>query len=196
MTYASDWGLKVGSKIEVTALGNYYSYFCVGSVIELVKDDGTSAPWFKLVGENLGIGNRPFSIDRHGWVHYQQEDLIMTPFQKAGFTKDTKFRCLCSYGSLRKGAIVTLNKDDGTDCPEFIDENGNKEYMILPDLAFADLEVYTEMSGDDSSLIEEIPLVEISREVKYTVLIKGVPFTFSQDEIDELVSELSEVTTL
>lgn len=194
MTYASDLGLKVGSVIEVTALGKWYSYFGVGSVIELVKDDGSSAPFFKLVGFNSAC--KPFSLDHHGWKHYQEEDLIMTPFQKAGFTKDTKFRCLCNYGDLRKGVIVTLNKDDGTDCPEFIDGNGNQEYMILPDSAFAELEVYTEISVDDSSLIEEIPLVEISREVKYTVLIKGVPFTFSQDEIDELVSELSEVTTL
>ena len=192
MTYASDLGLKVGSVIEVTALGKWYSYFCVGSVIELVKDDGSSAPLFKSVGENLG--NRPFHLNRHCWEHYQEEDLIMTPFQKAGFTKDTKFRCLCSYGNLRKGVIVTLNKDDGTDCPEFIDENGNEEYMILPDLAFAELEVYTEISGDYSPLIEEIPLVEISQEVKYTVLIKGAPFTFSQDEIDELVSGLSGFT--
>lgn len=193
MTYASDLGLKVGSVIEVLGVGTGCC-FNDEDIIELVEDDGTSTPWFKLFGKNLE--NKPFSLDSHGWVHYQQEALIMTPFQKAGFTKDTKFRCLNRYGDLRKGVIVMLNKDDGTDCPEFIDENGNKEYMILPDLAFADLEVYTEISVDDSSLIEEIPLVEISREVKYTVLIKGVPFTFSQDEIDELVSELSEVTTL
>jgi hypothetical protein len=193
MTYASDLGLKVGSVIEVLGVGTGCC-FNDEDIIELVKDDGTSAPWFKLFGKNLE--NKPFSLDSHGWVLYKEEDLIMTPFQKAGFTKDTKFRCLCNYGDLRKGVIVTLNKDDGTDCPEFIDGNGNQEYMILPDLAFAELEVYTEISVDDSSLIEEIPLVEISREVKYTVLIKGVPFTFSQDEIDELVSELSEVTTL
>lgn len=194
MTYASDLGLEVGSKIKILG-AETGCWFNDGDIIELVKDDGTDAPWFKLVGKNLDNG--PFSLDSHGWAYYQEdEDLIMTPFQKAGFTKDTKFRCLCSYGDLRKGVIVTLNKDDGTDCPEFIDENGNKEYMILPDLAFADLEVYTEMSGDDSSLIEEIPLVEISRDVKYTVLIKGVPFTFSQDEIDELVSELSGFTIL
>lgn len=194
MTYASDLGLEVGSKIKILGAGAGCC-FNDGDIIELVKDNGTDVPWFKLVGKNLD--NKPFSLDSHDWVLYQEdEDLIMTPFQKAGFTKDTKFRCLCNYGNLRKGVIVTLNKDDGTDCPEFIDENGNEEYMILPDLASAELEVYTEMSGDDSSLIEEIPLVEISRDVKYTVLIKGVPFTFSQDEIDELVSELSGFTIL
>lgn len=40
------------------------------------------------------------------------------------------------------------------------------------------------------------PLITITQEVKYTVVIKGITFTFTQEEIDELAEELLGFTTL
>ena len=40
------------------------------------------------------------------------------------------------------------------------------------------------------------PLITITQEVKYTVVIKGTTFTFTQDELDALTEELLGFTTL
>lgn len=40
------------------------------------------------------------------------------------------------------------------------------------------------------------PLITITQEVKYTVVIKGITFTFTQEEIDGLAEELLGFTTL
>ena len=60
---------------------------------------------------------------------------ILTPFQAAGYTKDTKFRVLVDYRGLYRGDIVTLDEDDGTVAPWFKNEDGSIGYMYLPNMA-------------------------------------------------------------
>ena len=50
----------------------------------------------------------------------------MTPFEKAGYTKDTKFKTLVRSCDLPKGTIVILYKDDSTSCPFFQTVCGSK----------------------------------------------------------------------
>ena len=57
-----------------------------------------------------------------------------TPFEQAGYTKDTKFKLLMDYNSYKKGDIVTLHRDDGSDCPMFTDGKGNYHYVYLPNM--------------------------------------------------------------
>lgn len=56
-----------------------------------------------------------------------------TPFQKAGYTKDTKFKVITGCGGLREGDIVRLKYDDGGNAPQFINEATNGlSFMWLP----------------------------------------------------------------
>lgn len=46
----------------------------------------------------------------------------MTPFEAAGYTKDTKFKLLKPFGKFQSaGVTVWLKSDDGSDCPWFTD---------------------------------------------------------------------------
>ena len=57
-----------------------------------------------------------------------------TPFEKAGYTKDTKFRVVSDtakdYG-VPEGSVVWLAWDDGTKCP-FFTRGGSKVSFLLP----------------------------------------------------------------
>ena len=72
----------------------------------------------------------------------------LTPFEKAGYTKDTKFKVLRDWGSLKKGDIVTLKEDNGEDFPWFKTEEGRPQWCWLPNMApnriVEQLEVYVE----------------------------------------------------
>lgn len=67
-----------------------------------------------------------------------------TPFEQAGYTKDTKFKCLVDYCNFKKGEIVKLHYDDNTLSPKFINSNGDAHYMALPTGEERELEVYVE----------------------------------------------------
>ena len=43
----------------------------------------------------------------------------MTPFEAAGYTKDTVFRVTTDDEGFDLGTLVKLEKDDGTSCPLF-----------------------------------------------------------------------------
>ena len=71
----------------------------------------------------------------------------MTPFEKAGYSKDTKFKVLRDRWGLKKGDIVTLCEDDGSYRPRFRSEDGRCEWLYLPNTAIdegveEELEVY------------------------------------------------------
>ena len=71
----------------------------------------------------------------------------MTPFEKAGYTKDTKFKVLRdSNACFSKGDIVTLAEDDGFRCPWFKTEDGNVGRLWLPNTCRWELELYVEES--------------------------------------------------
>lgn len=55
MTPAQRLGYKVGDKFKVVKKGNHF--FSEGSLIELIKDDGSSAPKFKLIEGECGYSN-------------------------------------------------------------------------------------------------------------------------------------------
>ena len=71
----------------------------------------------------------------------------MTPFEKAGYTKDTKFRVIKDYYSLKIGDIVTLFGDDGNSrVLEFKTKDGRGSWCWLPNVRSdgkpEELEVY------------------------------------------------------
>ena len=72
----------------------------------------------------------------------------MTPFEKAGYTKDTKFKALRDLFRLKKGDIVTLYEDDGSYRPSFKNEDGEWNWLWLPNTVSEfyeeELEVYEE----------------------------------------------------
>ena len=99
----------------------------------------------------------------------------MSPFEKAGYTKHTKFKVLRDYGSFKVGDIVTLVLDDGTICPRFITKGGNKvmEYMYLPNAAAPqgfkeELEVYEEAENNTTTYTQEVTV--------YKAHLLDVPF--------------------
>lgn len=69
MTYASELGLKVGSKIRVLEANIYFSR---NEIITLVEDDGTFCPYFE---SDKGICMSPFSLERK-WEHYKETRLV------------------------------------------------------------------------------------------------------------------------
>jgi hypothetical protein len=95
-----------------------------------------------------------------------RRNIMSTPFQNAGYTKDTKFKVLNDFGIFKVGDIAVLGEDDGSVCPAMIllgtefDQNDDETfcYMYLPSEAQKDydpeLEVIAEpcpsMSATDS----------------------------------------------
>lgn len=69
-----------------------------------------------------------------------------TPFEKAGYTKDTKFKFVGEDGEFAIGEVLWLDKDDGTRYPSFT--NGDKSY-------------YLSFKGSGAELVEVEPLVEV-----------------------------------
>lgn len=78
MTYASDLGLKVGSKIKVLSPS---VYFKTGDIITLTEDDYTEIPWFRGGGRR----REPFPIIGCQWEHYKEEEKDMTSTTKVEF---------------------------------------------------------------------------------------------------------------
>ena len=58
----------------------------------------------------------------------------MTPFEKAGYTKDTKFRVIRDIWGLKKDDIVTLDLDDGSYLLRFKTEDGRWIWSHLPNM--------------------------------------------------------------
>ena len=79
---------------------------------------------------NMALDGEPEELEV-----YEEPNKELTPFEKAGYTKDAKFKVLGNWGSLKKGDIVTLDEDDGTICPRFKTEDGRCGSMWLPNMA-------------------------------------------------------------
>lgn len=87
----------------------------------------------------------------------------MTPFEKAGYTKDTKFKVLNDESEIfSSGDIVTLLRDDGSRCPLFEDGKGGEHFLSLPGLANEhideELEVYTEQ---EDTIVNQLALDDV-----------------------------------
>lgn len=71
----------------------------------------------------------------------------MTPFEQAGYTKDSKFRTLTEIYGLPIGTTLILSKDDGTDSPFFRLLDGGKidrKYNEVAIVFAKDVEIVTE----------------------------------------------------
>ncbi len=60
----------------------------------------------------------------------------MTPFEKAGYTKDSKFRvtkCESSIIKFKVGDILSIVSDDESVCPKFVNQEGYSNFFVLPE---------------------------------------------------------------
>lgn len=71
MTYASDKGLLVGSKIKILEIDEIAEFFKKGDILTFTQDDGTSTPWF-----NGGDYDRPMHLPQTKWEHYREPKLV------------------------------------------------------------------------------------------------------------------------
>jgi hypothetical protein len=83
---------------------------------------------------------------------------MTTPFEEAGFNRNTKFRVVAPWGEYSVGTIVWLHEDDGSTSPKFTDGKGDYEYYCIPEEGDSefDLEVYTERATEEKALSEGI----------------------------------------
>ena len=91
---------------------------------------------------------------------YSNDKVRLTPFEAAGYTKETKFKVLRDRGILSKGDIVTLLIDDGSLCLWFKTEDGRLGWSCLPNMApkgsREHLEVYEEPKADFKLRMKEV----------------------------------------
>lgn len=59
----------------------------------------------------------------------------MTPFEAAGYTKDTVFRVCAAAEAFPLGTLVQLQEDDGTNCPIFV-SGTDTAYVLLSSLEY------------------------------------------------------------
>lgn len=59
----------------------------------------------------------------------------MTPFEAAGYTKDTVFRVCAADEAFPLGTLVKLEEDDGSECPLF-DSSTDTAYIFLSGLEY------------------------------------------------------------
>ena len=129
-------------------------YLKKGDIVTLDEDDGSIFPLFKTEDDRWSYMFLP-NMEPDGYPEelevYEEPKKDLTPFEKAGYTKDTKFRVLRDMWYFNKGDIVTLHKDNGTDCPSFKTEDGWQDLCWLPNTVdvteCGELEVYEEPKG-------------------------------------------------
>ena len=134
-----------------------------GDIVTLDKDDGTILPYFKTEDSRESSMWLP-NMTPEGYEGelevYEEPNKDLTPFEKAGYTKDTKFRVLRDYDYLKKGDIVTLAEDDGFRCPWFKTEDGNWGSMWLPGMVPKDYDEHLEVYEGEDVTQQDIPFTE------------------------------------
>jgi hypothetical protein len=71
-----------------------------------------------------------YEIDEMWEIDPDYEEEEMTPFEKAGYTKDTKFKVLRDFFIFTEGEIISLRRDDGTSMPFFWKEDESDFFAI------------------------------------------------------------------
>lgn len=190
MSYASDLGLTVGSEIKVIAPNGGNGIYGDGHVLMLREDDHSKNPTFY----NLTTGDDTccFTItersDDTTWEHYKEEkDMAKTPFEQAGYTKETKFKVLESQYGFRKGEIVTLDWDDQSSCPRFKSKGGHTAFLFFSTTGESktDLEVYVEESEADNTNTLEFPCCVAISEIKDEETFKKILDLFIANGADK-----------
>ena len=109
-----------------------------------------------------------------------------TPFEQAGYTKDTEFRVIANVEHFNAGDIVRLKYDDNSASPLFVNERTGKEaYMYLPGHGLDDsqvyhLEVYSE-NPVQSPVNQSAP--ECSPTITHNLTIKGITHVLTTEEL-------------
>lgn len=118
-----------------------------------------------------------------------------TPFEKAGYTKDTKFRVIHEdpCHGIETGDIVWLSEDDDTTLPEFTNGKSFRYFSFLPE--DCELEVLPNI-GDTckgaTSTVESSPAVTIT----HNLTIKGYTHILTTDEMVEVFEGLRAIMLL
>ena len=119
MTYASDLGLKVGSKIKVLSPS---VYFKTGDIIMLTEDDYTEMPWFRG-GSRV---REPFPIIDCQWEHYKEEEKGVTSATKV------EFPCCVPTSEIKDAktllALVALFEANGATVYDGVSCGGGHEF--------------------------------------------------------------------
>ena len=80
----------------------------------------------------------------------------MTPFEAAGYTKDTVLRVCATDRAFALGTLVQLKEDDGSECPLF-DSSTDTSYILISSLEYVSGPRATTMNREElTSLINEI----------------------------------------
>lgn len=80
----------------------------------------------------------------------------MTPFEAAGYTKDTVFRVCAADEAFPLGTLVKLEEDDGSECPLF-DSGTDTAYIYLSSLEYVSGPRNITMNREElTSLINEV----------------------------------------
>lgn len=80
MTYASDLGLKVGSKIVIVncPIEQSSPLYKEGDILELLSDDGSDCPMFRnLNARHMGYFTICNRNDEITWEHYKEENIML-----------------------------------------------------------------------------------------------------------------------
>jgi len=113
----------------------------VTGVITFDSWGNDSVIWAAVAGYDhlLSFSVRDIEVYKEGEKPVKEQ----TPFEKAGYTKDTKFKFIGEDGEFEQGETVWLERDDGTSCPKFT--NGKRsEYLIAVSESGLDVEPITE----------------------------------------------------
>jgi hypothetical protein len=111
--------LKVGDKIRATKDGR--GYYKAGSDGEVIRVDGDRTVKVHFKTDSVGDGK---------WYLYANTFVVINdeaPVNSFGFKVGDKFKVI-TEDSFRKGEIVTLTHDDGTDLPGFTGEDDEERY--------------------------------------------------------------------
>lgn len=114
-----------------------------------------------------------------------------TPFEQAGYTKDTEFRVISSGAHFNAGDVVKLKYDDTSTSPCFVNEKTRKSgYMYLPGHGLDDslvyhLEVYSE---NPVQLLTTQSAPECSPTITHNLTIKGHTHVLTTEELCEVFS--------
>ena len=129
-----------------------------GDIVTVAYDDGKTRIYFKKEDGRLGWFWLP-NMTPEGYEEdlevyeevYEGPTKKLTPFEKAGYTRNTQFRVLRDYWNFKQGDVVTLHIDDGTLAPCFKTEDDRRGCMWIPNtvdvVECEELEVYEEPKG-------------------------------------------------
>lgn len=93
-----------------------------GTKLEIYKDDNTTCPSFKL----LGVESPNWDEYHYMYLHEVElyKEVVLTPFQKAGYTPEMEFVEVEDGMLFEEGEIFKLAEDDGSVRPYFRGDKG------------------------------------------------------------------------